>query len=118
MNVKDLLLQPRPMPTEIVQLPELGESASVTVRGLTARQRNELELSFIKKDGKPDAAKQKQMRELWLVACCVDDAGNKLFSADDVVALGNQDGAIIDRIFDACQRVCGSRVTVEDAIKN
>lgn len=106
------------MPTEVVNLPELGPDVCVTVRGLTARQRNELELSFLKKDGKPDHAKQKQMRELWLLACCVDETGNKLFSADDVVALGNQDGAIIDRIFDACQRVCGSRVTLDDALKN
>jgi hypothetical protein len=118
MSVKELLLNPRPLPTEVVALPELGEGVAITVRGLTARQRNELELSFIKRDGRPDPAKQRQMRELWLVACCVDDAGNKLFTAEDVIALGNQDAAIIDRIFEASQRVCGGRVSVEDAAKN
>lgn len=117
-NVRDLLLKPVETPTEIVPLPELGQGVSVTVKGMTARDKGAFDMQFVTK-GEHNTRAQKQMRERMLVACCVDESGNRLFTLEDVAALGLQSVAIIERIFDACQRVNGTASkAVETAEKN
>ncbi len=106
LNVRELLLKPLETPTEVVPLPELGEGVSVTVKGMNAKEKGAFDMQFVKK-GEHDVTKQRQMRERMLVACCIDDSGNRLFSVEDVAALGLQSVFIIDRIFAACQRVNG-----------
>jgi hypothetical protein len=106
LNIRDLLLKPLEPPKEIVPLPELGEGVTITVRGMNAKEKGAFEMQFVKK-GEHDVAKQKQMRERMLVACCVDDSGNRIFTIEDVAALGLQSVSIVARIYDACQRVNG-----------
>ncbi len=106
LNVRELLLKPLETPTEVVPLPELGEGVSVTVKGMNAKEKGAFDMQFVKK-GEHDVARQRQMRERMLVACCIDDSGNRLFAPEDVAALGLQSVFIIDRIFAACQRVNG-----------
>jgi len=113
LNVRELLLKPLETPTEVVQLPELGDGVSVTVKGMNAKEKGAYDMQFVKK-GEHDVARQRQMRERMLVACCIDDNGNRLFTADDVAALGLQSVFLIDRIFAACKRVNGDD---EDAEK-
>lgn len=114
MSVRELLLKPISMPEEVVDLPELGEGVSVRVRGMNAKEKGAFDMQFVKK-GEHDVAKQRQIRERMIVACCVGDDGNRLFSVDDVAQLGLQSVAILDRIFEACQRVNGD---TKDAEKN
>lgn len=116
MNVRELLLKPAEMPVEIVPLPELGEGVTVKVRGMNAREKGAFDLQFLKK-GEPDVSKQRQMRERMIVACCVTDTGERLFTLDDIGALGLQRVDLIDRIFEACQRVNGDK-RKEDHEKN
>lgn len=105
-SVRDLLLNPVKMPEEVVSLPELGEGASVRVRGMNTKEKGAFEMQFVKK-GEADAVKTRQMRERTIVACCVDDSGSRLFTLDDVAQLGLQSVSILDRIFAACRRVNG-----------
>jgi hypothetical protein len=117
-NVRELLLTPVVTPTEIVPLPELGEGVSVTVKGMTARDKGAFDMQFLTK-GEQNTRTQKQIRERMLVVCCVDDNGARIFTLEDVAALGLQSLAIVERIFDACQRVNGaSSKAVETAEKN
>lgn len=117
-NVRELLLTPVATPTEIVPLPELGDGVSVTVKGMTARDKGAFDMQFVTK-GEHNTKAQKQMRERMLVACCVDESGSRIFTLEDVASLGLQSVAIVERIFDACQRVNGtSTKAVEAAEKN
>jgi hypothetical protein len=115
LSVRDLLLKPLETPREVVQLPELGDGVSITVKGMNAKEKGAFEMQFVKK-GEHDVAKQRQMRERMLVACCVDDSGSRIFTAEDVAALGLQSVFLIDRIFAACKRVNGDD-EAEDAEK-
>lgn len=113
-SIRDLLLKPVALPEEVVPLPELGDGVSVRVRGMNTKEKGAFEMQFVKK-GETDPVKIKQMRERLIVACCIDDAGNRIFSPDDVAQLGLQSVAVIDRIVDACKRVNGD---AKDAEKN
>ena len=117
MSVRDKLLTPVIMPKEAVPIPELGEGVSVTVQGMTAAQKNTFDLQFVK-DGQPNPKTQKQARERMLVACCVNEDGTRMFALEDVAALGLQSVQIVERIFDACQRVNGITEAAPDYEKN
>jgi len=116
LNIRDLLLTPVELPRETVLLPELGEGVSVIVKGMNAKEKGAFDMQFVKK-GEHDIAKQKQMRERMVVACCINEDGSKVFTFEDVAALGLQRVDVIERIFDACQRLCGSDKKA-DAEKN
>lgn len=105
-SAREWLLTPITMPTEAVPLPEWGADASVTVRGMNAKEKGAFEMQFVKK-GEHDIAKQRQMRERMIVACCIDEAGQRLFTLDDIPTLGLQAVSILDRIYEACARVNG-----------
>lgn len=116
MNVRELLLKPAETPVEIVPLPELGDGVTVRVKGMNARERGAFDMQFVR-NGTADTSKQKQMRERMIVACAVDDSGSRMFTIDDVGALGLQRVDLIDRIFEACQRVNGDKGK-DELIKN
>jgi hypothetical protein len=115
LNVRELLLKPLETPRETVLLPELGEGVSIIVKGMNAKEKGAFEMQFVKK-GEHDVAKQRQMRERMLVACCVDENGARIFTVEDVASLGLQSVFLIDRIFAACKRVNGDE-EIEDIEK-
>ena len=114
---RDSFLKPFTVPQEVVELPELG--GSVIVRGMTARQRSEFERQFQTPAGKPSKSRQAEVRERLIIAYVVDDDGNALFTVDDIEAIGKQSAAIVERIVNVAQRLCGITDTdVEDMAKN
>jgi hypothetical protein len=115
-ELRTLLLNPAEVRTEIVDLSDLKEGAKIVVRGMTAKEKGVFDLQFVK-DGKPDLAKQRQMRERMIVACCYDEDGNKVFSIEDVVALSQQAIHIVDRLYEAADRV-NSGMSVDEWEKN
>jgi hypothetical protein len=51
--------------------------------------------------------------------CCVDAKGKRLFSDEDVDALGKKNATPIDRLFDKIQELSGmTKKAVTDARKN
>lgn len=115
-ELRTLLLSPAEVRTEIVDLSDLQEGAKIVVRGMTAKEKGVFDLQFVK-DGKPDLAKQRQMRERMIVACCYDEDGHKVFSIEDVVALSQQAIHIVDRLYEAADRV-NSGMSVDEWEKN
>lgn len=102
---------------EEVPVPEWG--GVVRVKGLTGKERDALEFSMIQGKGKKASVNLANLRAKLVSQACVDEAGNRIFSDDDVAALGNKSAAALQRIFDVAQRLSGlSDDDVEELTKN
>lgn len=104
---KDALLSAAAtLPTERVEVPELGAGSYVVVRGLTGSQRDAFEKGlWIQKGSK--RVMTDNVRAKLLVKCLVDDAGALQYTDAHVSAIGNLRADVLERIFDACRRVSG-----------
>lgn len=113
---REQFLQPVKRPMEKVDLPEFGEGQHIFVSGMTAKERNEFDKQF--QTGKR-GADLSEVREKLVVAAACDENGNRLFTWEDVQALGTQSAHVVERIVNAAQRVCGmSNDDVEDLAGN
>lgn len=116
---RDMLLKPVERPSEIVELPELGEGVSVIVTGMTARERSEFDQQFVSRKGEPMKKRIAEGRERIVVACCRDEEGNRLLTHEDVSQLGKQSCSVIERIVNVAQRLSGmTKDELENAVKN
>lgn len=92
--------------TEVVDVPEWG--GAVTVRGMTGRERDRYEQSMLVADKKgtlkPDMT---DARARLVVACAVDEAGNAIFTKDDVLLLTMKSAAALDRVASVAQVLSG-----------
>ncbi len=102
---REQLLKPAAVPVEVVTVPEFD--GTVSIKGMTARQRSKFEEQFTTAAGNPNRKRRAQMRERLIVACCVDDDGQPLFTEEDVPAIGDMPAVVIEPLVDACQRVVG-----------
>jgi hypothetical protein len=104
---------------EDVSLPEFGEGAVIPVWGMTARERSVFEKSFVGKSGQTIDGRVQEFRERLVVACCRNDDGSQIFTAEDVSALGAKNADIVERIVNVCQRLSGmTKEDVEETAKN
>lgn len=116
LSASDLL---KPLETEYrdVQIPELN--GKVRIRSMTAREKSQFERSFQSAKGKPLESRKAEIRERMIVAACVDESGNPLFTAENVEQLGRQNVRVIDRIVAEIHDLWGSTdEDVEDLAKN
>ena len=117
---RETLLTPMPVQREWVELPEFGAEEGVWVHGLTARELNLHRGRLMNKDytGVSRAAAQMQ-RERLAIRSMRDDQGNKILTDADIEALGAWPSAILERVFDVCNRLNGtSDESDEPAVKN
>lgn len=114
---REAFLRPAKVNVVEVPVPELG--GSVYVKGMTAKDRSRFETQFQLSSGKSNTRKLKEIRERLVVACLCDEEGVLLLQDSDVDAVGAQPAAVVERIVDAAQKVCGmSNNDVEDLAKN
>lgn len=90
---------------EDVEVPEWG--GTVRVVGLTGADRDAYEATFVDAKGKPAVQRLRNIRAKLVVKCLVDADGNRLFTDDKAKALGEKNGAVIDRLFDVARRLSG-----------
>lgn len=90
---------------EIVNVPEWG--GKVLVRGLTASERDQYEESLIVTKGKDRGLNMQHARAKLAQIACIDEAGNRLFTAEDIPALGRKSSKALDRVTKAAQRLSG-----------
>ena len=102
---RDAFLSATALPSEVVDLPELG--GSVTVRGLSAAGRDEFEKSMWVKKGKTREVNMSNIRARLVALCVVGDAGGRMFSDEDVDAIGQVRADVVDRLFAVAQRLSG-----------
>lgn len=116
---RDEILKTPDLPREEVEVPEWG--GTVYVRSLTAEEKDQFEMIFLGEEGKAksrkDALRNIRARLVALTSC--DEGGNRLFTEEDIPALGKKNARAIDRIFTVAQKLCGMRnEDVKELAKN
>lgn len=110
---KQQILEARDLPTEDVHVPEWG--GTVRVRALGGLERDRYESSLVIGTGAAAKFSPLNIRAKLVAAAVVDDRGKRLFSEEDVAALGEKSGAALDRVFEVAQRLSGlSQKDMED----
>ena len=104
------ILEAQDLPTETVAVLEWG--GEVLVRGLTGTERDALEASMIDKKGKTTEVRLQNLRAKLVSMSVVDEHGNRVFSAEDVEALGKKAAVALERVFEVARRLSG--LTSED----
>lgn len=93
--------------TERVAVPEWG--GDVLVRTMSGRDRDLWE-QFLYADNRETA--RRNIRSSLCAACVVDEAGETLFSEEDLDALAAKSAAALDRVYEVAARL--NRVTPAD----
>jgi len=79
-----------------VDIPEWGDGAYVLVRTATGNDRDALEAAMVKL-GEQRLQNLRARVFLWAT---INDAGESIFASEDLVWLGEQDAAALDRVFE------------------
>lgn len=118
----DAILAVDDIQIETVPVPEWG--GSVRVRSLTAKERDDFEVSLIEKKGRGRNQTRetvlKNMRAKLVVRCLMHPTENaRLFRDDQAEALGKKSGAAMDRLYDVASRLAGiSDEDVDELVGN
>jgi len=114
---REAILQASDIQTEDVEVPEWG--GTVAVRGLSGRGRDDFEASVMVGKGKNRDINVRNFRAKLVALCCVDEQGVRLFSDEDVKALGDKSAGALTKVFDVASRLSGlSKEDEEDLTKN
>lgn len=114
---RDQILQANDIITETVPVPEWG--GEVLVRGLSGSERDGFEDATLEQKGKSRRVNLANVRARLCALSIVDENGKRMFSDEDVRALGRKSAAALDRVFSAAQRLSGlSDDDVEELAKN
>jgi hypothetical protein len=89
-----------------VEVPEWG--GTVRLRGMSGAERDEYEAGIISVGANGSReVNLKNMRARLVAFSCIDEAGEHMFSADDVSALGEKSAAALERVFDVARKLSG-----------
>lgn len=114
---KEAILKADDMKWEDVPVPEWG--GTIRVRVLTGRERDLFDDSMVELKGKVRTMKLENIRARLVALSAIDEKGDRLFSDEDVLALGEKSALALDRVFDVCQRISGLReVDIQAMVKN
>ena len=106
---RDVILNADDLPKETVAVPEWG--GDVIVRTMPADDRDAYELAcFHSREANEKAGRgddQNHIRARLTAWTAVDEQGERIFSDDDVAALGQKSAAAVQRIFAVAQRLNG-----------
>lgn len=96
---REQILAVEDIPRETVTVPEWGGEVIVRVMSGTERDAYEVE-AFKDRD-----AEIRNMRARLVARCCVNEAGEKLFTLQDAEALGRKSSVALDRVAQVAQRI-------------
>lgn len=86
---------------------ESGEPGKVNIRVMSGTERDRFESEFVNGNKSVDMVRAK------LVAKCLcDEEGNRLFTEQEIPALGEKSASVLDRLFTACMKL--NRFTKDD----
>lgn len=109
-SLRDLILSADDAKSVTVDVPEWG--CSLQVRSLNNKERIDWEVACSKKRKGKVTMDPYRLKSLLVVMTCYDDGGHKVFTDDDVEALGSKNAAVVERLFEAAAQLCG--VTEQD----
>jgi ribosomal protein L12E/L44/L45/RPP1/RPP2 len=114
---KSAILAANDLKTEDVEVPEWG--GTVRVRSFTGRERDAFEASMVQGDGKDRRVDLTNMRARLVGLTVIDEAGQRIFTDEEIDLLGAKAGAALDRVFAVAQKLNGlSGEDVEELTKN
>lgn len=102
---RDAILSAVDVKREKVSVPEWGGDVFIATMSGTARDAWEQTL-VVRKNGKSEPNLE-NMRARLVVACLVDENGERLFKDEDAVALGKKSSKVLERLAQVAQRVNG-----------
>lgn len=106
---KDLILSADDLKKEEIDVPEWG--GKVCIRTMRGEERDSFEQSIF--DGQGTVKdKLDNVRARLLVLVLVDEAGNRLFTDQDIPALGKKSAGVLDRLFEVAKRL--NRISRKD----
>ncbi len=107
---KEQILAMDDIETRDVEVPEWG--GTVRIRGLSGVERDEYEANRWRRRGNKYEPNLANARANLVALCAVDEEGKRIFTNEDVKALGRKSAAALDRLFDVAQEL--SQVSDED----
>jgi hypothetical protein len=111
------ILAAEDLPRETVAVPEWG--GDVLVQGLTARERDDFEISLSTGKGKNTETNFRNLRARLVARCVVDESGARLFGDADMTALGGKSAVVLQRLFEMAQKLSGfTSADVDELTKN
>lgn len=111
------IIEAQDIQKELVKVPEWG--GDVYVKMMTGKERDTFESSLFETKGDDRKQNLVNMRARLAAMTIVDDNGTRLFSDDDVNALGKKSARALDRIFKVAQKLNGIGAdAVEELTKN
>ena len=102
MDAKEFFAAAAEIPRAEVELPEIG--GSVTVRGMTASERDAFEQKLLRPDGTADLTNS---RAILVSVCALDAAGNRLFSDADVERIGCMRAVVVEKMARKIRQLSG-----------
>jgi hypothetical protein len=118
---RDTILSKTALKRETVEIPEWG--GNILVRELTAgeRTRYEVGMSDMVQGEQTDPAKKVQrfidMRARIAAMACLNEDGSRMFRDDDVAALNQLSGNVLDRISTVVLRLSGYTMAEQEKLK-
>lgn len=111
-GLRDAILGAEDLPEESVSTPEWADAgvAEVTVRGLSAFEREQYEKSLTERDSEGNVVTREDMpniRAALVVRCVVDANGDRIFNDADIEALGRKSGLVVDRLWGVARKLSG-----------
>jgi len=114
---KDAILAADDLQVEDVQVPEWG--GWVRVRGLSGVERDAFEQEMAKRKGKDVQMNLRNIRARLAQLTVVDEGGKRLFTHQDIEALGNKSARALERVFSQAMKLSGlSETDVEELAEN
>jgi hypothetical protein len=111
------ILAAEDLPRETVAVPEWG--GDVLVQGLTARERDDFEISLSTGKGKSQENNFRNLRARLVARCVVDEKGERIFGDADMTALGGKSAVVLQRLFEMAQKLSGfTSADVDELTKN
>ena len=102
-----------------IEIEVAGIKDKVRLQSLSARECSQLEASSVDDKGNASKWLMSLYDARWVVACVVDESGDRVFSDSDVEEVGAQDSFVIDVIAAAARNHCNSGIqTVQELEKN
>lgn len=117
MSLREQILGAEDLPRQSVDTPEWAPAVpSVTVRGLTAAERDQYEQGLTERT--PDGSVRprrnlKNLRASFVVRVVVNDDGSRVFTDDDIDVLGEKSALVLDRLWDVGRALSGMQTEVE-----
>lgn len=105
MLTRDQILGANDRKRETVQVPEWG--GEIDVISMSGSARDAWEQSLVVRKGSKVEQNLGNMRARLVAACAVDDQGNRIFTDEDAVALGEKSAIALERVCRVAQRLNG-----------